>query len=297
MCWSWSDETNAEVGTRKSEHQGEPRPANDPFLLFRVPHSAFRDWFFGRMSITVVLHEPQDLVNIAHVVRALKNFGFKDLRLVSPREYDPYRVEGIAHQTQDVLARVARFDRLEDALVDCVHVVGFTARGRTAKRNLQRPRDAAAEILIQADAGPTALLYGREDKGLPNEALDLCHRVVTIPTNPAYPSLNLAHAVVLMLYELALARGDDARPFKAPRREGGPVTVDDLERLFADAEAALRGIEFFKTREVEGVMRTLREVMHRTPLDQREAKLLRAMAIEVVKYSERLARSRLHVDG
>ncbi len=249
------------------------------------------------MSIAVVLHEPQDLVNIAHVVRALKNFGFRDLRLVRPREYDPYRVEGIAHQTQDVLARVVRFDCLEDALLDCVHVVGFTARGRTAKRNLQRPREAAAEILTQADAGPTALLYGREDKGLPNEALDLCHRVVTIPTNAAYPSLNLAHAVVLTLYELALARGDDARPFKAPRREGGPATVDDLERLFADAEAALCVIEFFKTRQVEGVMRTLREVIHRTPLDQREAKLLRAMAIEVVKYGERLARSRLHVDG
>src|SRR3989449_4280840 len=83
------------------------------------------------MTVAVVLHEPQDLVNIAHVVRALKNFGFRDLRLVSPREYDSYRVEGIAHQTQDVLARVARFDRLEDALLDCVHVVGFTARGRT----------------------------------------------------------------------------------------------------------------------------------------------------------------------
>jgi len=236
------------------------------------------------MSIVVVLHEPQDLVNIAHVVRALKNFGFRDLRLVSPREYDPYRVEGIAHQTQDVLARVARFDRLEDALLDCVHVVGFTARGRTAKRNLQRPRAAAAEILTRGEAGPVGLLFGREDKGLPNAALDRCHRVVTIPTSPAYPSLNLAHAVVLMLYELA------------PGREGPPATVDDLERLFADAEAALRGIEFFKTREVEGVMRTVREVIHRTPLDQREAKLLRAMAIEVVKYGERLARSRLHVD-
>jgi len=248
------------------------------------------------MSIVVVLHEPQDLVNIAHVVRALKNFGFRDLRLVSPREYDPYRVEGIAHQTQDVLARVARFDRLEDALLDCVHVVGFTARGRTAKRNLQRPRAAAAEILTRGEAGPVGLLFGREDKGLPNAALDRCHRVVTIPTSPAYPSLNLAHAVVLMLYELALARGEEDRPFKAPRREGPPATVDDLERLFADAEAALRGIEFFKTREVEGVIRTVREVIHRTPLDQREAKLLRAMAIEVVKYGERLARSRLHVD-
>src|SRR6266566_2864688 len=282
---------------RNAECQWECREANDLTLQFRIPHSALRIRVLGAMSIVVVLHEPQDLVNIAHVARALKNFGFRDLRLVSPREYDPYRVEGIAHQTQDVLARVVRFDRLEDALLDCVHVVGFTARGRTAKRNLQRPREAAAEIFTQADAGPTALLYGREDKGLPNEALDLCHRVVTMPTNPAYPSLNLAHAVVLMLYELALARGDEDRPFKAPRREGPPATVNDLERLFADAQAALRVIEFFKTRPVEGVMRTLREVIHRTPLDQREAKLLRAMAIEVVKYGERLARSRLHVDG
>jgi len=248
------------------------------------------------MTITVVLHEPQDLVNIAHVVRALKNFELRDLRLVNPREYDAYRIGGIAHQTQDVLARVVRFERLQEALADCVHVVGFTARGRTAKRNVQRPREAAGEILGQPDAGPTALLFGREDKGLPNEALDLCHRVVTMPTNPAYPSLNLAHAVVLMLYELAVARGDERRPFKTPRREGAPATAGDLERLFADVEAALRVIEFFKTRQAEGVMRTVREVIHRTPLDEREVKLVRAVAIEVVKYGERLARSRVHVD-
>ncbi len=247
--------------------------------------------------ITVVLHEPQDLVNIAHVVRAMKNFGFTHLRLVHPHEYDAYRVEGIAHQTQDVLARVQRFDSLDEALADCVHVVGFTARGRTAKRNVQRPREAAPEILARAEAGPAALLFGREDKGLSNEALDRCHRVVTIPTSPAYPSLNLGHAVVLMLYELALTRGDEGRPFKAPRREGGQrATVADLERLFTDAEAALGVIDFFKTRQAEGVMRTLREVLHRAPLDEREAKLLRAIAIEVVKYGERLARSGLHVD-
>src|SRR2546422_1534667 len=215
--------------------------------------------------IAVVLHEPQDLVNIAHVVRALKNFGFRDLRLVSPREYDPYRVEGIAHQTQDVLAHVARFDRLEDGLLDCVHVVGFTARGRTAKRNLQRPREAAGEILTRAAAGPVALLFGREDKGLPKEALGRCHRGVNIPTSPAYPSLNLAHAVVLMLYELALARGDEDRPFKAARREGPPATVNDLERLFADAEAGVRVIGFFKTRPGRGVKRAVRGVIYRTP--------------------------------
>lgn len=246
--------------------------------------------------IVVVLHEAQDLVNIAHVVRAMKNFGLRDLRLVSPREYDPYRVEGIAHQTQDVLARVRSFDTLGEALADCVHVVGFTARGRTAKRNVQRPREAAGEVVALAQGGPAALLFGREDRGLSNEALDRCHRLVTIPSDPGYSSLNLAHAVVVMLYELALARGAEAQPFKAPRRPAEPALAEDLERLFADVAGMLATIDFFKTRNADGVMRTMRELAHRTPLDAREVKLLRAMAIEVVKYGERLARTGLHVD-
>jgi len=246
--------------------------------------------------IVVVLHEPQELVNVAHVVRAMKNFGLRALRLVSPREYDATRIEGIAHQTQDVLARVEHFDDLAAALADCVHVVGFTARGRTAKRNLQRPREAAAEITALAEQGPVALVFGREDKGLSNDALDRCHRVVTIPSDPAYPSLNLAHAVVLTIYEIALARPEGAPGFKVPRRRAGPAPVAELERLFSDVEHALTVIDFFKTRDAEHVLRTVREVIHRAPLDEREVKLLRAMAIEVVKYGERLARSRLHVD-
>ena len=248
------------------------------------------------MSGIVVLDHPQDLVNIAHVVRGMKNFGLRDLRLVNPREYEAYRVEGIAHQTQDILSRVRAYSTLEEAIADCVHVVGFTARGRTAKRNLQRPREAAAEIASFADGGPVALLFGREDKGLSNEALDRCHRVVAIPSDPGYPSLNLAHAVIIMLYELALARGAEERPFKEPRRTSEPAPADELERLFADVAKALQAIEFFKTRNAAGVMRTIREIAHRTPLDLREVKLLRAMAIEVTKYAKRLARSGIHVD-
>ena len=246
--------------------------------------------------IIIVLNEPQDLVNIAHVVRGMKNFGMRDLRLVNPREYEAYRIEGIAHQTQDVLARVRTYPSLADALADCVHVVGFTARGRTAKRNLQRPRDAAIEVMSLAESGPVALLFGREDKGLSNEDLDRCHRVVTIPSDPAYASLNLGHAVIIMLYELALARGAESRPFKAPRRTAEPADTAELERLFVDVARALQAIEFFKTRNQDGVMRTMREIAHRAPLDAREVKLLRAMAIEVSKYGERLARSGLHVD-
>ncbi len=248
--------------------------------------------------IVIVLHEPQDLVNIAHVVRGMKNFELRDLRLVNPHEYEAHRVEGIAHQTQDVLARVRTFSTLEEALADCVHIVGFTARGRTAKRNLQRPRAAAAEIVaLDADGPhPVALLFGREDKGLSNDALDRCHRVVTIPSDPSYASLNLGAAVIIMLYELALARGVEARPFKAPRRPSEPAVAEELERLFGDVARALHAIEFFKTRNQDGVLRTMRELAHRAPLDAREVKLLRAMAIEVTKYGERLARSGLHVD-
>jgi TrmH family RNA methyltransferase len=244
----------------------------------------------------VVLHEPRELINVAHVVRVLKNFGFKDLRLVAPLEYDAYRIRGIAHNTDDVIARVRLFDALPDALADCVLVVGFTARGRAAKRTGQRPREAAGEILARAASGTVGLLFGREDYGLPNSALDLCHRVVTIPTTPAYASLNLGHAVAVMLYELAVTRGDGGRPLKPPRRRAPPARVEELERLFTDVERALESVEFFKTRNAELVMRTVREAVHRVPLDMREAKLFRAMAIEVIKYGERVARRGVHVD-
>ena len=233
--------------------------------------------------IRVVLDHPQDLVNIAHVVRAMKNFALTDLALVQPAEYDEYRIEGIAHRSADLLKGVRSFVALDAALADCIHVVGFTARGRTAKRNVQRPRAAAAEILAMAEQGPVALLFGREDKGLSNEDLDRCHRAVVIPTDPAYPSMNLGHAVAVMLYELAVARGDESRAFKAPRREAPPAPSELVEDLIAQVERALEAIDFFKGKERSLVMRTVREIVHRTPLDQREAKLIRAMAIETMK--------------
>lgn len=237
------------------------------------------------MTLVVVLHHPQDLVNIAQVVRAMKNFALRDLRLVRPGEYDTRRIEGIAHKTGDILKRVRRFETLDEALADCTHVVGLSARGREAKRNVQRPRDAAPEILAAAEQGTAALVFGREDRGLTNEELDRCHRTVTIPTNPDHSSLNLAHAFVVIAYELYVARG--GAPFKPPKRRAPAATRDDLELLFGDIDAALEAIEFYKSREPGRVMRTVRELVHRTPLDKREAKLGRAMAIEVVRFLER----------
>jgi len=233
------------------------------------------------MPLITVLHRPQDLVNIASVVRIMKNFGLRDLRLVAPAEYDAYRVEGIAHKTGDVLKRVQVFAHLDEALHDAHHVVGFTARQRSAKRNVERPRTAAPELVARARAELVALLFGPEDKGLTNDELDRCHRVVIIPTNPEYPSLNLAQAVAVMAYELFVA--GELPPFKLPRRHAPPATQAQLERLFGDIRAALESIDFFKTRRPEAILRTVREAIHRAALDGREVELARAMCFEVIK--------------
>jgi len=243
-------------------------------------------------GIVVVLWQTQDYVNIAGTIRAMKNFGLSRLRLVSPALWDPYRIEGIAHDTKDIVGRTEIFDTLEEALGDCSYVIGMTARERRAKRAVARPRDLAGELLqrgtqaSEEGTGPVALLFGREDKGLSNEALDLCHRTCIIPTTE-HASLNLAQAVLVMAYELWMQAAGTAIPFKPPRRDAPPPTVELLRVVFEDMERALWAIDFFKTRNSESVMRTLRELVRRADVDAREAGFLRAMSIEVVKYLKR----------
>ena len=170
----------------------------------------------------LVLVEPQDLVNIAACVRVAKNFGLTEVRLVNPREYDAWRVEGIAHNTADILARLRIVSSLDEALADCVHALALTARERRAKRSMLRPRAAAESLVLRSEDGPVALVAGREDKGLTNEELDRCHALVTIPTNPEHRSLNLAQAVCVLCYESLIARtGLESGRDRNPLRPGG----------------------------------------------------------------------------
>src|SRR5690606_7583506 len=112
-------------------------------------------------NFVVVLNETQDLVNIAGAVRALLNMGLSRLRLVRPAEFDPYRIAGIAHGSEELLARCEFFDTLPDALADCVHVVGTTARRRSSSYVWQFPRQAAPELLALAatTTAPIALVF------------------------------------------------------------------------------------------------------------------------------------------
>lgn len=242
-------------------------------------------------NFVVVLNEPQNLVNIAGAARALLNMGLSRLRLVRPAEFDAYRIAGIAHGSEPLLERVEFFDTLADALADCIHVVGTTARHRSSSFVWQYPRQAAPELLNLAatTTAPIALVFGREDKGLSNEDLDRCDRVLTIPTNPNHSSINLAQTVLLITYELWIAGAASQRTLPQPRRRADRLAnVEEMTSLFEQTEKALHRIDFFKKRSPDAIMRTLRAIARRANLDMREARLLRAIAFEVQKYLDRL---------
>ena len=149
------------------------------------------------------------------------------------------------------------------------------------------PREITDRLLDATADGPVALLFGREDRGLPNEALDRAQVHVSIPTT-RYASLNLAQAVMVALYELHLAAGDATRARKPPRKDAPPPELAEIERFHADAEAALKAIQFFKTRYPEHVLRAVRSLVARADPNARELSLMRAIAIEVVKNLERV---------
>ncbi len=235
----------------------------------------------------LVLVNPQDIVNIASAVRIARNFGIERMRLVDPETFDPWRIEGIAHNSAAFVARIEIVASLEAAVADCVHVAVLTARGRTAKRRTVHPREGAVELLERAAEGPVAMVFGREDRGLTNAEIDLGHVLVTIPTDPQSSSLNLAQAVAIMAYESWLLRGGARQELKPARKAAAPATSAQLEELFADWRRALWAVDFFKTRRSESVMRSFREIVHRAGLDGREVSLVRAMGIEVIRYLER----------
>src|SRR5262249_46159308 len=158
--------------------------------------------------------------------------------------YDPHRLEGVAHNTMDLIERIEDFGDFDSAVADCVRVVGFTARRRAAKLRIIDPKAAPAEPLQMAPDGSGARVFGREVSGLANDILDRVHAAVTIPTTD-HASLNLAQAVLIGVYELHLAAADATRTLAPPRKDAPPPTNDQFEQFFSDAERSLATIEFF----------------------------------------------------
>jgi TrmH family RNA methyltransferase len=265
----------------------DPVTRRDESLAFVAGDETWQppDWF---ARLAVVLVEPTDPVNIGGVIRSMANTGFLQLRLVQPVGFDPWHIVGIAHYTQHVIEATVEYQSLTQAVSDRHFVVGLTGRHQRIERNQLSFQQALDELADAARAGQAvALVFGREDRGLSNVMLDACHAVTTIPTNPAYPSLNLAQATLLVLYQLFQRASGEQQAYRPPRKTAPPAPSKLLEDLFADLERALDAIEFLKGRSRPHVLRSLRVALFRARLDVREASLLRAALIEIRRFLRR----------
>ncbi len=235
-------------------------------------------------AFKVVLVEASHAGNIGAAARAMKNMGFSRLSLVRPRRFPCAEAGARAAGADDVLDAAQVCDSLAESLADCVLAVATTARSRNLSWPTLSPRRAAPRLAAAAaDGGAVALVFGNERSGLSNADLELCHFAVSIPTAPNFPSLNLAAAVQLLCYELALTCAAPAASPEAPERrpEAPFANAREMELLFAHLEQCLREVDFLNPAQPRLLMRRLRRLFHRARPDRNELNILRGFLAAV----------------
>jgi tRNA/rRNA methyltransferase len=203
----------------------------------------------------VILVEPQLGENIGMAARAMGNFGLTRLRIVKPRDGWPNSsAQRAAAGADHILDKVELFDTVEAAVADCTLVLATTARAHDQAKPVIGPGQAAQEIVREIAAeGAVGLLFGRERAGLLNEEVALADRIVTFPVNPAFASLNLAQAVLLMGYEWFKLATADALPFAMPERSER-ASQHQMQAFFDNLVRELDKVEFLRPPEKRDTM-------------------------------------------
>ncbi|MGY2838225.1 tRNA/rRNA methyltransferase [Thermostichus sp. MS-CIW-41] len=245
----------------------------DPNLMPILPHSSPEQL----AQVRLVLVQPAGPRNLGAIARVMKNMGFRQWVLVDP-QCDPLDMEAIttAVHGADLLHQARKVQTLPEALQGCVQVFGTTGRSQTypPEWQIQSPRQAFPALLA---AGPAALVFGPEDRGLSNEELALCHRQIQIPTDATYPSLNLAQAVAICCYELytlVCQSPSPAPPMPSPQRL---APFELLEGFFDHLEALLLQIGYLHPHTARRKMLKFRALFQRAGLTVAEVALLRGI--------------------
>ena len=214
----------------------------------------------------VVLVSPRNPLNIGAAARAMSNFGFQSLRLVTP--YAPsFREARSAVGASGILAKAERYKSVAEAVEDCALVVGTTAvRNRDLQHPVRRPEYGARLIRQRLKRGNVALLFGSEKFGLSNDALSHCHWLIRIPTREENISMNLGQAVAVCLYELIR----DARQERAASQLK-LATAEELERITKLLLDALQTSGFLDRRRVSDADERIRRLVRRLRLPERDA--------------------------
>jgi len=218
--------------------------------------------------------------NIGAAARAMKNMGLSELCLVDPQRYPSAEATARASGADDLLARAQCFGTLNEAIAPAGLVIGASARSRSLPVPMLDPHACARLVYEQPEAQAVAILFGRERSGLNNEELDRCHYLVQIPSNPEYPSLNIAAAVQIVVYELRLLAGG-----KPNTGQTGIdyATAQQMEQFYDHLEETLVELEFLDPTNPRQLMRRLRRLFGRSRPDQNEINILRGILTAVNK--------------
>lgn len=237
----------------------------------------------------MVLVSPRGGANVGSVCRAMKNMGAGALYVVDGR-YDRREARRMSVHAGDVFASRQEVDTLSEALSGAGTVVGTTARGGAYRERAEDVRAVCVELAQELESDdssmlPPALVFGPEESGLANEHIAKCQRLISIPTAPEYTSLNLSQAVLVCLYELHRCRAATGDP--ASNSDEGHVRADagSVEAMFEQLEAALAEIGFVSEQTAPHIMLTLRGLLGRAGLDDREVRIFRGLARQIDWYA------------
>ncbi|MBU1194261.1 MAG: RNA methyltransferase [Proteobacteria bacterium] len=241
----------------------------------------------------IILVQPQGPINIGSVCRAMMNFGFTQLRLVKPtRHYKSLLAKKMALTSFPVLENALIFDDLSQALADIHVAFGTTRRFGKYRKKFFPPALAAQKIHEDYQEQSCALVLGPEDTGLETKDLDLCQHFITIPTHDGYPSMNLSHALSILLYEISL-KSDAQIPYTGPLPEK-QATGGEIEGMFAHMKKTLLDIDFLDRQNPDHLLRTFRRMFGNTGLTSRDIKILRGM-MSRIDWTEEQRRKYLNV--
>ena len=231
-------------------------------------------------NIRIVLVNTSHPGNIGASARAMKNMGLTHLTLVAPEQFPSGVAVGRAVSALDILENAVVVPTLQEAIADCGLVIGTSARSRKIPWPMLTPGECATRALSESYRNNVALVFGREDSGLSNEELQLCHYHVQIPANPGYSSLNLAAAVMIIVYELyARLTGEPGKDSKTEESywDREMATAEQTEQFYAHLEKVLVRVEFHDPENPRMLMQRMRRLFGRIRIDAMEMNILRGL--------------------
>jgi len=229
-------------------------------------------------DITILLVRPRYPGNIGSTCRVLKNMGLTKLHLVRPSVL-PTHPESLrlAVGAADLAKKAKVFGTLEEATQGLRYLIGTSRRTGKYRRDFVNLPELGTKLPIGQKVG---ILFGSEEKGLTNKELAVCHLVTTIPSNPDYPSLNLAQSVAVVAYQLRLLMQAGLPAIEGKTFE--LASVEEVEGMFQHLEKALSAIGFLEHKNAFHLMRTIRQLFGRTQMNDREVRIFRGICRQVL---------------